>query len=34
LSNLLVGIRPRIPYLGPDRNLAQPLRMGSDARRL
>jgi len=31
-SNLLIGIRPRILYLGPDQNVAQPLRMGSDAR--
>lgn len=31
-SNLLIGIRPHILYVGPDENVSQPLRVGTDAR--
>jgi type II secretory pathway component GspD/PulD (secretin) len=31
-SNLLIGVRPHILYVGPDGNVAQPLRVGTDAR--
>ena len=31
LSHLLIGIRPHILYMGPDENVAQPLRAGTDA---
>jgi type II secretory pathway component GspD/PulD (secretin) len=31
-NNLLIGIRPHILYVGPDGNVAQPLRVGTDAR--
>ena len=31
-TNLLIGIRPHIFYMGPDENVTQPLRAGTDAR--
>jgi type II secretory pathway component GspD/PulD (secretin) len=31
-TNLLIGIRPHILYIGPDENVTQPLRAGTDAR--
>jgi type II secretory pathway component GspD/PulD (secretin) len=31
-NNLLIGIRPHILYMGPDENVTQPLRTGSEAR--
>ena len=33
-SHFLIGIRPHILYMGPDENVTQPMRAGSDARPL
>lgn len=31
-TNLLIGVRPHILYMGPDENVTKPLRAGTDAR--